>query len=240
MKKILETFKTKWAEYLLEIMVIIIGILGAYLLNGWHENVQSSNTEQHLLTGLRSEFVKNKEQLAIVIEHHELSNSSTEQILFMFNNESYEFDSLIRASLFEFFTTFDPGNGFLKSSISSGTIGHIKNKELVTLLSEFEALNLDALEEPERVMDITMNKLSPRISNYISLNTDYWVSRPKSIVKDFPVSNFQRDLPGLFNDRKIEYWMVQLAFWQKVAIAEEKTLISTMETIIQLIDKEIE
>ena len=54
MKKILETLRLKWAEYLLEILVIMIGILGAFTLNNWNEDRKQEVKDREFLISLKN------------------------------------------------------------------------------------------------------------------------------------------------------------------------------------------
>ncbi len=61
MKRILTILKEKWPEYILEILVITIGILGAFFLNNWNEKRL-----------LNSRFEYSLEQIATLLKSKEL------------------------------------------------------------------------------------------------------------------------------------------------------------------------
>lgn len=58
MKRILHILKEKWPEYILEILVITMGILGAFALNNWNENYKNGQEEKILLLDLKADLEK--------------------------------------------------------------------------------------------------------------------------------------------------------------------------------------
>ena len=56
MKKIIETLKQKWAEYLLEIIVITIGIMVAFTLNNWNEERKRQDTIRGIYSIIKNDL----------------------------------------------------------------------------------------------------------------------------------------------------------------------------------------
>ena len=130
MKRIFYTLKEKWPEYILEILVITIGILGAFLLNSWNENYKTREEERVLLLDLKSDLEKTRKDFLLDTLYNTKGISNMRKIeSFVIENKPYatELDSC--------FGTFAAWRSpYITSSaykaLQSKGIEIIKNREL--------------------------------------------------------------------------------------------------------------
>lgn len=63
MKRVFETLSHKWPEYLLEVIVLVIGIYGAFALNNWNDTRRSKSQQAIFLSHIKSNLADDRSQL---------------------------------------------------------------------------------------------------------------------------------------------------------------------------------
>ena len=225
-----------------EIALVVIGILIALQIDHWNEEIQSSSIEQELLRGIQEEILVNKSQMEVVIGHHEHSYGCNKQLLEYYHQQDYAehsetIDSL--ANCLISYWTFGPRLGFIKSLISSGSLRHIKNDRLLTLLSQFEDQVADANEAQNWIIDNWQNSLGPIVKSYIPTTTRQGIVNSE-YRSTLPLSAFDADYGGFFQDRLGESLIAQISGWQANAVEEEKEVLATIDEILTILKTSIE
>lgn len=240
MKKIIQHLRKRWLRYGLETIVVVTGVLIAFTLNNWNENIKIRSSEQRILEGLRTELLNNKQQLEIAIQQHRSAFDHTVNLMELFNEDLGTMsDSRIDSLLAYSFTgwTFNSRHGFLKSIVASGSISHISNKQIVTLISQYEDHVLDATESIPRAIALRTNHIYPLMIEYVPLNSAFRVK--KSVWTHVPASQRDANYHLLLNDPAFQSFLALWSVRMRTLHEEESELLSEMEMIIQMIADEL-
>ena len=94
MKRILSTLKEKWPEYILEILVLIIGIYGAFALDNWNQRRKDVQREIRFYKELANDLDLNQKELLEFLDELNRQIQAINTIDRYFRHQKPEDDSL--------------------------------------------------------------------------------------------------------------------------------------------------
>lgn len=139
MKKILETLKRKWVEYLLEIFVIIVGVLVALLLNNWNEIRKEEILEISYLTRIHTDlqkdttYLRQKIQLA---QNEQKSYYTFIHLLYNVQSAKEDFSTLINSAVWNSENLVLQSKTFTEIT-NSGKLDLISDDQLKELIIDY-------------------------------------------------------------------------------------------------------
>jgi hypothetical protein len=131
--------KIKW--FLGEFFVVVAGVLVAFGLNGYYNQLQDRDKEQAYLTRINEDFESSIEMQEIAIEHQRKSVLAGSMVLRAAYSDSLPDDSTIVTNIFRFmqFSAGSQVSSTLKSLISTGDLQLIKDDSVRVVLSKMSS-----------------------------------------------------------------------------------------------------
>jgi hypothetical protein len=230
----------RYLKYALgEIILVVIGILIALQINNWNENRKQKLTEQEILISLKKELEINKKNLEFYINKYDKQYKNGVFLMTLFSNfsDTIPMTTLDKAlgSIEETYT-FEASDGIINSIIASGKIDLVKNTELKSLITSFNGAVINATQEVENVTGLLHNRLWPKIDGKINSANR---SRTYEGFSDFPKGSYKSDYTWFFNSKEIEDIIGNITSWHKTIYTDQKKLMQTLDTMLQLVNQEI-
>lgn len=242
--------KQKWAEYLLEIIVIIFGILGAFFLDHWNEERKEAEQEQVVLKQLKKDYKANLAQLVNKIEMREQIITQCLSLLeIASSSENISTDSLsIRFATLYMDPTFDPID-----VVRSEDIKLVRNDTLKQLLSYWTS-DIDAYNESEQIQhDHYITDIIPfmkRTGIYRDVNHVFWSAQQLRMgfldkgenhkVRTIGKSSKTINSKSILKDSELEGLLTFVFTFSQVCNLEGLTLKDRMLQTLHIIENEIE
>ena len=244
-KNLLMENKTgKYFKYAIgEIVLVVIGILIALQINNWNENRKAQKKEQNLFSNLKIDF---ESRLTELKEFNNAKHESIKAILSLNSiiaNKSNRPDDAVIDSLLSFTMLgfkFNEDFKMLDVVFNTGLINDITNQKLKRHLIEWPQKVEEMLEEQRMLNELIDNDWKSLLYQYISSRAVYekFNFRNYNIPKGEPIT-LTKNYNGLLSNPFFENYLAEEEVIIRITIIDTKTLISSAEEIIALINNEL-
>jgi len=216
------------SDALRDLLIVVVGILGALWIDSWWQGVQDRQEERQILESLRTEFIGNRDQLVQIVSILNRSTDATEKIhRLTLAPPPNDYEIVLGEYIQSFMRTkrFDPRMGQLTSVISSGKLGLITNTELRARIADWPDLISDIEDNEKMIWDHTVNYVSPY------LNT---------VASRWDKSAFETDAAALLEDRYFDNLLRENEVYILSFIRESSDVLATTNRIIEMINSDLD
>lgn len=249
MKRIFTTVASKWPEYLLEVLVITIGILGAFALNNWNEDKKGQREEAALLSNIRTDLIKAQNEIDDLNSYRKRILDATHVFYALIRKDQTlpprQIDSLF-AELY-IAPTYNSQTGTINALFNSGKITTITNLEIRNELLSWPQAVEDIREEEQYANNYLFRDLLPIVRTYVPIYemnkyfriNDFISSTEITWTGERNPSAFKGEYDKLLEDIRFEGVLANREVVVYMGIRQTEKLKEKASNIIELIDQEL-
>lgn len=211
-----QTYKTLLSEFL----IIVIGVLTAFGIEELASSINDKTQKKQFLQSIHAELLENKKNLDRVIDSYDQLKSLTDTLLNHLNNQTTEDPT----ELFERFTSYSP------LVFNIGSYDALKNSRIYDKLDNIK-------------LTVELNNLTAQLESTLE-----WQSKIESLQLELFIVN-NNDIKDPNSGRIINnnIYSVEnrnnitsLGGYREVLNSEFKTILEKVDSVIELLDKEID
>jgi hypothetical protein len=140
MNRIVDHLRNDWYKYALEILVITVGILGAFALNNWNENKKNREAEMSYYCKLLDDFELDKQNIERRFKESEYKIITSKTLLIELDKKTRDKEYLVNSHIQALRTNaFVPSKTAITDLTSSGSLNILKNEEIKRSLIRYYA-----------------------------------------------------------------------------------------------------
>ncbi len=241
MKKILDTIKQKWADYILEIIVIVIGILGAFALNNWNEQQKKNQEEKYYLRQLRDEFTGDSIRLQRYIRLTDIKANRGKELRGLLGSKSESLDTLLTDIFFNGrVLQFDSNTPTFDEITSSGKSNVLSGERLKFLIksyrNELNRMQIFLYQENQRKKE----SYNSHVAKYFEPEIDTYLRRNWPQISKDEIQKFAYDIENFKKDPLTTYHInVQIGVDALLNLMFEETLMPQIQEILKELRNEL-
>ncbi len=231
MKRILTTLSQKWPEYLLEILVLIIGIYGAFAVDNWNENRKSDAEEINLFKNILTDLQSDSLLAVGCLKQLEIQLTVVDRMIkdIQDKDSSYEHDN---AGMVRFWTTYLPRTQGNHAEL----VSTIKNKNARRALQEYFYLEDRVLNVCEEYDDIVRERIRPFLAQKDAYDLQFLVAG--TMDDELKIIISQKMVQQLLKDSEFKQILFELRFKTEQFKRSMKSTIEENNSLSLLLNKE--